>query len=53
MSWESKPLETLAQTNQLQAFHHNGFWLPMDTLRDKLQLEDLWNSGAAPWKVWT
>ena len=53
MSWESKPLETLAQSNQLQAFHHNGFWLPMDTLRDKLQLEDLWNSGTAPWKVWT
>ena len=52
ISWEGKPLETLAQTNQLQAFLHKGFWLPMDTLRDKLQLEDLWNSGTAPWKVW-
>jgi glucose-1-phosphate cytidylyltransferase len=52
MPWESKPLETLAKSNQLQAFQHHGFWLPMDTLRDKLQLEDLWNSGAAPWKVW-
>ena len=52
MPWESKPLETLAKSNQLQAFQHRGFWLPMDTLRDKLQLEDLWNSGAAPWKVW-
>ena len=50
--WENKPLETLAKSNQLQAFHHSGFWLPMDTLRDKLQLEDLWNSGVAPWKVW-
>jgi glucose-1-phosphate cytidylyltransferase len=53
MSWESKPLETLAQSNQLQAFQHHGFWLPMDTLRDKLQLENLWNSGSAPWKVWS
>lgn len=53
MPWESKPLETLAKSNQLQAYNHSGFWLPMDTLRDKLQLEDLWNSGDAPWKVWT
>jgi glucose-1-phosphate cytidylyltransferase len=52
ISWESIPLETLAESNQLQAFQHPGFWLPMDTLRDKLQLEELWNSGAAPWKVW-
>jgi glucose-1-phosphate cytidylyltransferase len=52
MPWESKPLETLAKSKQLQAFHHPGFWLPMDTLRDKLQLEELWNSGSAPWKVW-
>jgi glucose-1-phosphate cytidylyltransferase len=52
MPWESKPLETLAKSSQLKAFHHTGFWLPMDTLRDKLQLEELWNSGAAPWKVW-
>lgn len=52
MPWENKPLETLAISKQLQAFHHSGFWQPMDTLRDKLQLEDLWSSGAAPWKVW-
>ena len=52
MPWENKPLETLAISKQLQAYHHSGFWQPMDTLRDKLQLEDLWSSGAAPWKVW-
>jgi glucose-1-phosphate cytidylyltransferase len=51
--WERKPLETLAQTNQLQAFFHPGFWQPMDTLRDKNHLEDLWQSGKAPWKVWS
>ena len=39
-------------TSDLAAFHHNGFWQPMDTLRDKRQLEALWNSGKAPWKVW-
>lgn len=50
--WERKPLETLAETNQLQAFKHDGFWQPMDTLRDKQQLEELWQSGVAPWKVW-
>lgn len=52
ISWESKPLETLAKSDQLQAYKHSGFWLPMDTLRDKHQLEDLWNSGSAPWKAW-
>ena len=52
MPWERKPLEILAESNQLQAFQHSGFWLPMDTLRDKTQLEELWNSGSAPWKVW-
>lgn len=50
--WERKPLETLATTGQLQAFKHDGFWQPMDTLRDKQQLEELWQSGNAPWKVW-
>ncbi len=50
--WEREPLETLAKTGQLSAYHHEGFWQPMDTLRDKTQLEDLWASGAAPWKVW-
>lgn len=52
MAWEKEPLETLAKTDQLQAFFHRGFWQPMDTMRDKTLLEDLWNSGAAPWKVW-
>jgi glucose-1-phosphate cytidylyltransferase len=51
--WERKPLETLARTGQLQAFFHPGFWQPMDTLRDKNHLEDLWQSGQAPWKVWS
>jgi len=51
-TWESKPLETLAKSNQLKAFQYEGFWQPMDTLRDKNYLEDLWMSGKAPWKVW-
>ncbi|APW48183.1 glucose-1-phosphate cytidylyltransferase [Rhodoferax antarcticus] len=50
--WESAPLETLTSQQQLMAFEHHGFWQPMDTLRDKTQLEDLWESGQAPWKVW-
>lgn len=50
--WERGPLEALAESNHLKAFHHNGFWQPMDTLRDKNHLEDLWQSGKAPWKVW-
>ncbi len=50
--WERKPLESLATSGQLQAFTHNGFWQPMDTLRDKQYLEELWASGKAPWKVW-
>ena len=50
--WEREPLEILAKTNQLKAFQHAGFWLPMDTLRDKIHLEDLWSKGKAPWKVW-
>jgi glucose-1-phosphate cytidylyltransferase len=51
-SWEGAPLNRLAATGQLMAFEHQGFWRPMDTLRDKIQLEELWASGAAPWKVW-
>jgi len=51
-SWEGKPLMTLASNNQLMAFEHNGFWQPMDTLREKNYLEDLWRSGKAPWKIW-
>jgi glucose-1-phosphate cytidylyltransferase len=51
--WERAPLETLASEGQLAAFQHTGFWQPMDTLRDKVLLEELWASGKAPWKVWT
>jgi glucose-1-phosphate cytidylyltransferase len=52
ISWEKEPLEFLALNNQLNAFRHYGFWKPMDTLRDKQELETLWESNAAPWKVW-
>lgn len=51
-SWELEPLSSLADDNQLMAFEHRGFWQPMDTLREKNQLEELWQSGRAPWKVW-
>ena len=51
--WEKEPLETLAQRQQLAAYQHTGFWQPMDTLRDKTYLEELWSSGSAPWKVWS
>lgn len=50
--WEREPLERLAADRQLSAYRHPGFWQPMDTLRDKKYLDDLWNAGAAPWKVW-
>ncbi len=50
--WERDPLERLAHDGQLAAYPHRGFWQPMDTLRDKLKLEDLWQTGQAPWKVW-
>lgn len=52
-SWEGSPLTRLAADDQLMAFEHTGFWQPMDTLRDKIHLENLWSSGAAPWKCWT
>lgn len=51
-SWELEPLSQLAKTQQLQAYEHTGFWQPMDTLREKNLLEDLWQSGKAPWKQW-
>ena len=51
--WEQKPLESLAKDGQLSAFIHRGFWQPMDTLRDKNKLEELWQTGEAPWKVWS
>ena len=51
-SWEGEPLRRLANDVELMAFEHAGFWQPMDTLREKNMLEDLWRSGKAPWKVW-
>ena len=51
-SWEGTPLTALAESAQLVAFEHNGFWQPMDTLRDKNRLEELWDTGKAPWKTW-
>jgi glucose-1-phosphate cytidylyltransferase len=50
VSWEQQPLQTLAESGDLSAYHHQGFWQPMDTLRDKTLLEDLWQQGQAPWK---
>lgn len=50
--WERAPLENLAKDGQLAAYKHHGFWKPMDALRDKQVLEELWQSGKAPWKVW-
>ena len=50
--FEGNPIETLAKENNLTAFKHDGFWNPMDTLRERNYLEELWNSGKAPWKIW-
>lgn len=50
--WEREPLEALARDHQLHAYAHEGFWQPMDTLRDKRHLEELWDTGQAPWKLW-
>ena len=50
--WEQEPLEELAKSGQMAAYRHEGFWQPMDTLRDKNYLESLWSSGEAPWKCW-
>jgi len=52
-TWEQQPLQQLAESADLSAYHHQGFWQPMDTLRDKSLLEDLWQKGQAPWKVWS
>lgn len=52
-SWEGEPLMRLANAGEMMAFEHHGFWQPVDTLRDRNMLEDLWDSGDAPWKVWT
>jgi glucose-1-phosphate cytidylyltransferase len=51
-TWEQEPLIHLAKSKELQHFYHNGFWQPMDTLREKTDLEKLWVNDAAPWKVW-
>ncbi len=50
--WEAEPLSGLAQAGELMAYQHSGFWQPMDTLRERNQLEQLWASGKAPWKTW-
>ena len=50
--WERKPMASLAEARELSIYKHNGFWQPMDTLRDKVLLEDLWTAGKAPWKMW-
>ena len=50
--WEQQPLISLAEDSELMAFEHQGFWQPMDTLRDKIHLEELWSEGKAPWKTW-
>ena len=50
--WEREPLEGIARDGQLGAYKHTGFWKPMDTVRDKIELEQMWNSGKAPWKIW-
>jgi glucose-1-phosphate cytidylyltransferase len=50
--WEQEPLRTLATDGELMAYEHEGFWQPMDTLRDKLHLNALWDAGRAPWRVW-
>ncbi len=52
IKWECEPLQRLARENQLNAYYHRGFWQPMDTLREKNLLEELWAQGRAPWKVW-
>ncbi len=50
--WEQEPLENLSATGQLGAYRHHGFWQPMDTLRDKHRLDELWTTGEAPWRMW-
>ena len=52
-SWEGQPLNALAESSNLNAYFHNGFWQPMDTLRDRVRLEELWHQDKAPWKLWS
>lgn len=51
-AWEKEPIHNLVSRNELAAYRHQGFWQPMDTLRDRMKLEELWKSNSAPWKVW-
>ena len=51
--WEQEPLRRLAREGQLTSYRHRGFWQPVDTLRDKHHLEDMWRTDAAPWKIWS
>ena len=50
--WEKEPLENLAERGELGIYRHRGFWRPMDTLRDRIELDNLWDSQCAPWKIW-
>jgi glucose-1-phosphate cytidylyltransferase len=50
--WEREPMETLAARGEMMAYRHEGFWQPMDTLRDKTRLQALWDTGSPPWRVW-
>ena len=52
ITWEQEPLKGLAKDGELGCYKHTGFWRPMDTLRDQMYLDQLWNDGLAPWKVW-
>ena len=52
VSWEAATLQQLAREHELSVYRHSGFWRPMDTLRDKIQLEEMWEGGSAPWKIW-
>jgi glucose-1-phosphate cytidylyltransferase len=52
MMWEDEPLEKLTNDHQLAAYKHKGFWKPMDALRDKIELESLWQTNQAKWKIW-
>jgi glucose-1-phosphate cytidylyltransferase len=51
-TWEQEPLMSLANDGELMSYQHSGFWQPMDTLYDKMRLEELWNENKAPWKIW-
>jgi glucose-1-phosphate cytidylyltransferase len=52
VQWERQPLSNIANDNQLAAYRHTGFWRCMDAMRDKIELEELWESSKAPWKIW-